>query len=144
MRADVFGFDSQGRPWIGGKERLAGQEETTDRRTLSTTVNFDFDSSDVKSIAFPTPDSVVVMLSADPSLRVMIEGHTDSTGTEGYNQELSQRRANSVISYLLSRGIARSRLTATGYGESMPIATNETKDGRQKNRRVKTLLVARK
>jgi YVTN family beta-propeller protein len=140
----TIGFDSQGQPWIGGNGRLVEQGKITERRTLSATVTFGFDSSDVKPIAFPTLDSIVATLTAEPALRAVIEGHTDSVGTESYNRDLSQRRAYSVVSYFVGKGIASSRLTATGYGESMPIASNSTDDGRQRNRRVEILIVARK
>jgi iron(II)-dependent oxidoreductase len=138
-----IGFDPQGRPWIGGKGRLVEQGKITERKTLSALVNFGFDSTDIKPIAYPVLDSVVATLKADPTLRAVIEGHTDSIGTDSYNQDLSQRRAKSVVSYLASKGIAASRLTATGYGVSMPIASNSTDEGRQKNRRVEILIVRR-
>jgi len=119
------------------------QGKITERRTLSATVTFGFDSSDVKPVIFPTLDSVVATLTAEAALRAVVEGHTDSVGTENYNRELSRRRAYSVVSYLMGKGIAASRLTATGYGESMPIASNDTDEGRKKNRRVE-LIVARR
>jgi OOP family OmpA-OmpF porin len=65
-----------------------------------------------------------------------VVGHTDSTGSEAYNQRLSERRAQSVASYLEGKGIAVGRLTATGAGESQPIADNGTREGRAQNRRV--------
>ena len=139
----TIGFDPRGRPWIGGRSRLIEQGQITERKTLSAMVYFGFDSTDIKPIAYPVLDSIVTTLKADPTLRAVIEGHTDSIGTESYNQNLSQRRANSVVSYLASKGIASSRLTATGYGETMPIASNSTDEGRQKNRRVEILIVSR-
>ena len=69
-------------------------------------------------------------------LEILVEGHTDSTGSETYNQQLSERRANSVKNLLVARGVQAQRITITGYGESQPVATNATPEGRQMNRRV--------
>ncbi len=74
-------------------------------------------------------------------MEAIIEGHTDNIGSEEYNLSLSNRRANSVGEYLRSKGIAEYRLSSYGYGMSKPIATNETEESRQKNRRVEILLV---
>jgi outer membrane protein OmpA-like peptidoglycan-associated protein len=71
-----------------------------------------------------------------PEIRVEVQGHTDSTGSNAHNQGLSNRRAESVRAYLVSKGISASRLEAKGYGEESPIADNTTKAGKQKNRRV--------
>ena len=67
---------------------------------------------------------------------LIIEGHTDATGPDAYNMKLSKARANAARSYLIEQGIESSRLEATGYGETKPIATNKTKEGRAENRRV--------
>lgn len=74
---------------------------------------------------------------------VVIQGHTDATGSEVYNQSLSERRAASVVNYLIGRGIDASRMVAVGYGESQPVATNDTETGRSLNRRVNVLLKAK-
>lgn len=74
---------------------------------------------------------------------VVVQGHTDSTGSEAHNQELSERRARSVSNYLIDRGVAPQRIAAIGYGETSPRATNATPYGRQLNRRVDVLLRAR-
>ena len=77
--------------------------------------------------------------------KAVIEGHTDSQGSESYNQKLSFKRANSVRDYLIANyGIAPHRLTAEGYGESRPIADNKTAEGRQRNRRVVAVFSAMK
>ena len=78
-----------------------------------------------------------------PKTGVMAQGHTDSTGSEAYNQELSERRAAAVTNYLIGRGVDASRVTALGYGEGQPIASNETAAGRLANRRVDLLLKAK-
>ena len=79
---------------------------------------------------------VVPELKADPNLQVIIEGHTDSVGSDEYNMKLSGRRAGAVSKYLVSKGIDSTRLQAKGLGETQPIASNDTEEGRAKNRRV--------
>jgi OOP family OmpA-OmpF porin len=69
-------------------------------------------------------------------MRVSIEGHTDSIGTDAYNQKLSERRARTVRDHMVGQGIAADRITTRGFGESKPIASNETAEGRAQNRRV--------
>ena len=73
---------------------------------------------------------------------ILIEGHTDATGETAYNQELSVKRANSVYSYLSAEGVEQNRMTAVGYGESQPIADNNTVENRQLNRRVEVAIYA--
>jgi OOP family OmpA-OmpF porin len=98
---------------------------------------FDFDKAVVKSEFFPLLDEIVQIMKDNPSLRIELEGHTDSIGTNRYNQGLSERRANAVKQYLVEKGMVdMGRVSAIGYGEEKPIATNETAEGRQLNRRV--------
>ena len=99
-------------------------------------VNFEFDSATLTSEAEMILDGVAAKLSANENVYVRLEGHTDSTGPEAYNLDLSQRRADSVRDYLAAHGIDPSHIRATGYGEEQPIATNETRAGRAENRRV--------
>lgn len=75
---------------------------------------------------------------------ILIEGHTDSTGDDAYNQTLSERRANSVEGYLTQQGVKASRITTKGYGEKQPLASNDTEAGRQSNRRVEVAIYANK
>src|SRR5262249_39648997 len=75
---------------------------------------------------------------------VLIEGHTDSSGDDAYNQTLSEKRASSVEDYLGTQGVKTSRLTKKGYGESQPVASNETESGRRNNRRVEVAIYANK
>jgi outer membrane protein OmpA-like peptidoglycan-associated protein len=99
-------------------------------------INFGFDSAEIR------PESNAVLaelfngLNADPSSKVLIEGHTSSEGTDQYNLQLSDRRARAVVADLVKRGLATQRLTAVGLGESRPIATNNDESGRTLNRRV--------
>ena len=99
-------------------------------------INFDFDKSNIKPEFIPVLDEAVEILKATPDTNVIIEGHTDWTGTEKYNQGLSERRAVSVCKYMVEKGISQNRLDTTGYGETNPIADNHTRDGRSMNRRV--------
>jgi outer membrane protein OmpA-like peptidoglycan-associated protein len=99
-------------------------------------VNFALDSAELTPESYQTLDRVVGELTEWPEVRVEIGGHTDWTGEDAYNMDLSQRRTESVKAYLASKGIAESRLEAKGYGESQPIADNGTEAGRAKNRRV--------
>jgi outer membrane protein OmpA-like peptidoglycan-associated protein len=99
-------------------------------------VLFDFDRSNLRPEADAILAPVLEMLQRDPTLSVDIEGHADWMGSDAYNIGLSQRRAQAVVEWLVARGIARERLNAVGKGEREPIASNETAEGRQLNRRV--------
>jgi OOP family OmpA-OmpF porin len=99
-------------------------------------IRFDFDKADIKSRYYPDLDEVVVVLKKNPLLNIVVEGHTDSAGSAEYNQRLSERRALSVKEYFVIKGIESHRMNAMGYGESRPVASNETEAGRAKNRRV--------
>ncbi|RYZ51200.1 MAG: OmpA family protein, partial [Chitinophagaceae bacterium] len=87
-------------------------------------------------------DKLVTILNRYPDTDITVIGHTDSKGTDAYNQGLSERRANAVVSYLRNHNIATGRLKAKGMGESDPIATNDTDDGRANNRRVEFVITA--
>ncbi len=99
-------------------------------------VLFDFDKSEIKPVAYPQLDDVIVILRKNPAMKVELRGHTDSIGTEKYNMGLSLRRANAVAKYLIGKGIAKERLTTTGFGFKKPVALNATEFGRSMNRRV--------
>ena len=99
-------------------------------------VLFDFDKTEIRPEAHPLLDEVVEILKKHEYIKLEIQGHTDSIGSEAYNLKLSQRRADVVRDYLVSHGISPDRLVTKGYGESDPIASNETPEGRAKNRRV--------
>ncbi|MES0875017.1 OmpA family protein [Sinimarinibacterium thermocellulolyticum] len=99
-------------------------------------VTFEFDSARLTADAQTILDGVVAALQAAPEIRVEIGGHTDARGSEAYNQRLSERRAASVRDYLVDHGIDGARLTAVGYGETRPVADNDSEEGREQNRRV--------
>ena len=106
--------------------------------TLSGDALFDFNKSTIRPDAAATLDQIAADKLSTPGSYSSIEivGHTDSVGSDAYNQGLSERRADSVASYLASKGLDRSKMTTSGMGESQPVATNETAEGRQQNRRV--------
>ncbi len=96
---------------------------------------FDVGKSTLRPESNAELDRLVKLMNDVPSLQIEIGGHTDNTGSAGLNKRLSQSRADAVVTYLTSKGIKASRMTAQGYGDSMPIAGNGSADGRQKNRR---------
>jgi OOP family OmpA-OmpF porin len=106
------------------------------RRLVLRGVNFDFDKSTIRSDGKSVLDEAVRSLKEESGVNVGVEGHTDSVGSDAYNQRLSERRANAVASYLAAGGVVRRRLSTVGFGESKPVASNETEDGRAQNRRV--------
>ena len=99
-------------------------------------VNFVFDSAELTSQSLTILDGVAAILTKHLDLKITIAGHTDSVGTAAYNKKLSQRRAESVRNHLTSRGVNAANLTAVGFGEEQPIASNDEAEGRAKNRRV--------
>jgi OmpA-OmpF porin, OOP family len=99
-------------------------------------VDFEFNSTRLTAPAQQTLDQVANALQTQPELQVEIQGHSDSIGSDAYNLDLSKRRAESVKSYLVSKGLVASSLTAQGFGKTKPIASNSTAEGRAENRRV--------
>lgn len=100
-------------------------------------VNFDFDKWNIRPDARVILDEAARILNEELSeASVVVEGHTDWMGSDEYNERLALRRADSVRSYLIARGVAPSRLRIAGFGERQPVASNETEDGRAQNRRV--------
>jgi len=104
-------------------------------------VTFDFNSYAIRPEFRATLDEVAQTLASYPQTYVDVLGHTDSIGSDAYNQTLSEQRAQSVASYLTARGINPARIATRGYGETMPIASNETEAGRAQNRRVEIKIV---
>ncbi|NIB41682.1 OmpA family protein [Pseudomaricurvus alkylphenolicus] len=104
-------------------------------------ITFATDSSNIASDFFPILDSVALVLKEYNRTLVVVGGHTDSDGAASYNQTLSEGRASSVTGYLSSQGILKDRLETVGFGESQPVASNSTAEGKQLNRRVEITLV---
>jgi len=100
---------------------------------------FDFNKATIKPAGRDVLDKAVKTLRDNPEVRVVVEGHTDSIGSDAYNQKLSERRARAVGDYLISQGIAASRITTRGYGKSRPVASNKTEAGRAENRRAEII-----
>lgn len=117
------------------RETERGMELTLDD------VLFEFDRADLKPGAQHDLDTLADFLRANPGRPVMIEGHTDAIGSASYNADLSERRAESVRSYLVRRGVPPERITARGYGKDYPIASNATESGRLQNRRVEIVVL---
>ena len=97
---------------------------------------FDINSAEVKSEAYPMLNEAILIMKKTPDLKVEIDGHTDSTGTAAYNLILSEKRAQAIKDFMVARGIDPKRLTTKGFGFTKPAASNDTKEGRAKNRRV--------
>lgn len=106
-------------------------------------VLFDVDSALLAGSARSTLDQVAYVVLEHKKTALVVQGHTDSTGSEQHNQNLSERRATAVRNYLIGRGVDSGRITAVGYGEGFPVASNASESGRRLNRRVDILLKAR-
>jgi len=109
---------------------------------LSSQILFGFDQADLSTEAKSNLDQLVKVLNEYPDTDIELQGHTDSRGSEAYNQTLSERRAGAVSSYLASRGINNTRLSTKGFGETMPKYDNDSEEGRAQNRRVEFLITA--
>lgn len=125
------------------RQSLASSEAATVRRegnllavTLKGDVLFDFNSTAVKPGLYSEVNKIADAMNQYPDTVARIEGHTDSVGSESYNMDLSNRRASAVRDLLVQRGVASTRLETIGFGETMPIASNDTEAGRLQNRRV--------
>jgi outer membrane protein OmpA-like peptidoglycan-associated protein len=104
-------------------------------------ITFATDSADLNASFFEVLNSVSLVVNEYNQTVIEVAGHTDSTGTDAYNQQLSERRASAVASYLRTREVLSDRMITVGMGEARPVATNDTEGGRQQNRRVELTLV---
>lgn len=104
---------------------------------------FDFDKATLRPESTNELERLTKLLQDVPTLKIEIGGHTDSKGADDYNKKLSDNRAKAVVEYLVSKGISVSRLTSMGYGEEQPIATNDTEEGRQLNRRTEFKILSK-
>jgi len=133
------------------EERLARIPGTTVERVdedllllrFESGILFPVDSAVVSPGALGSLDQVAQVMTEYPKTAVIVQGHTDSTGSEEYNQRLSERRATAVMNQLIGHGVDGARITSVGYGEGVPVASNATEEGRQVNRRVDILLKAK-
>jgi OOP family OmpA-OmpF porin len=110
---------------------------------IKQTIFFEFNKATIKPISFPLLNEVAQAMKDNPTIKVEVQGHTDSVGNDAFNLKLSQKRAESVKAYLAKQGVAADRMVPKGYGETVPIADNRTKDGRSQNRRVEFVITER-
>ncbi|MCC7400963.1 MAG: OmpA family protein [Chitinophagaceae bacterium] len=111
-------------------------EKVNSGEPLTLYINFESGKSVIRNESLNIVDELYKMLNTNPSLKIIIEGHTDNTGTKAANQLLSEQRAASLKQALVKKGIAAERISTVGYGQDKPIAGNTTEEGRAKNRRV--------
>ncbi|WP_425480025.1 OmpA family protein [Aerolutibacter ruishenii] len=129
------------------REKMAGTGVEVVRQGDNITLNmpsnitFGFDRADLQPQFYPVLNDVAATLTEYNQTIVEVAGHTDSVGTDSYNQQLSERRAASVGNYLMSKGVMRDRFILVGAGETRPVASNDTESGRAQNRRVEITLV---
>jgi outer membrane protein OmpA-like peptidoglycan-associated protein len=137
--------------WTNIRNKLSGQTAGTGTQivdqpdgslklNIPSQVTFDTDSATIKSSFRSVLDGVAQTISQEPNINARVVGHTDSTGNPEHNMTLSQRRAQSVGTYLVDRGVKSARLTTEGRGETQPVASNVTEDERTQNRRVEIYL----
>jgi OOP family OmpA-OmpF porin len=125
------------------------QVDETGCATMSDTVsvvlqgdtNFEFNKDALLPSAYPVLNDLAATIKASPNRRWRVEGHTDAVGSESYNMDLSRRRAESVVNYLVTQGVNRNQLEVVPLGESQPVATNDTQEGRAMNRRVEIEII---
>ncbi len=125
-----------GDPQAKGCLKYDGVEITDTHIRINQTIHFEFNKAVIRKTSYWILDQVVKVLGDYPKFTVSVEGHTDSKGSDKYNMKLSAARAKAVMDYLIQHGIGASRLTSKGFGETKPIDTNATKEGRAVNRRV--------
>ena len=99
-------------------------------------IHFEFNKDKIRPESFPVLDAVVEVMQKNPEIKLEVQGHTDNKGSSKYNKDLSNRRAHSVMKYLVSHGVEMSRLTSHGYGFERPLVDNSTDMNRALNRRV--------
>jgi outer membrane protein OmpA-like peptidoglycan-associated protein len=123
-------------------QELGAKETQMEIRVeLPADVLFDFDEADIRPDAAAALGHLATLVRAHPGRRVRLEGHTDAEGSDAYNQGLSERRARAVQSWLVEKeGIPAAGFVARGFGESRPVASNDTEEGRQRNRRVEVVI----
>lgn len=111
------------------------------RLAIPGNITFETAKASIVTDFYPVLNDVAKVINRYEKTRLSIEGHTDSVGDANYNQQLSMQRANSVAAYLESNGVAVNRLQTVGYGESQPVASNDSASGRQQNRRVELRII---
>jgi outer membrane protein OmpA-like peptidoglycan-associated protein len=116
-------------------------EVTADRITITEKIQFDYNKATIKPESHGLLDEIVAVIKDNPQIKkISIEGHTDGDGSDKYNLKLSDDRSKAVLQYLMDHGIDKGRLAAKGHGKAKPIASNDTDEGKEKNRRVEFLI----
>lgn len=122
------------------KESLNSAVPTPDSIIVLNEVLFEVDSYKLRPEIFPKLDSVASFVNSKSGLTISISGHTDNTGTENHNAQLSENRAAAIATYLIRKGVKSDWVTSKGYGSTVPVMSNDTAEGRLKNRRVEILI----
>jgi OOP family OmpA-OmpF porin len=125
--------------FIWRKLRVKPEQKTL--RDVFDNLTFETGKSIIKSTSFPYLDELATVLIEDPTWNLKVVGHTDNVGSDQINLRLSKARAEAVKKYLVDKGIAITRIETAGFGETKPIASNTTPDGREKNRRVEFTII---
>jgi OOP family OmpA-OmpF porin len=116
-------------------------EVTADKIVIREKIQFDLNKATIKPESDELLSEIVAVFKENPQIKkVSIEGHTDDQGADAYNKKLSDQRAKSVLDYLTGKGVEAARLTSKGFGETKPIASNETEEGKEQNRRVEFII----
>ncbi len=123
------------------EKNIEMQPIETGAKVILKNVHFDTGKSDLRDESIPEINRLIMIMKQFPNIKIEISGHTDNVGTKQYNEQLSQSRAQTVVDYMIKNGISKERLTAKGYGSSVPIASNDTEEGKQLNRRVEAKIV---
>jgi len=123
-------------------ERVGEGEDAKVNITFESGFLFDVNKAELKPDTIVNLNKLADILQKYPDTNIIIEGHTDSTGKEDYNMQLSEKRAKSVQNYIMQQGINSNRMTAKWYGETKPVASNETEEGKSQNRRVEISIAA--
>ncbi|MBN1282527.1 MAG: OmpA family protein [Proteobacteria bacterium] len=127
---------------VGPPPPVAVEAAVEEKIVITQKIHFEFARHNIRPISYPIVDDVAYLLSRNPQIRlVRVEGHTDWIGSDASNQLLSERRANAVRDYLIGKGIEPDRLVSVGYGETRPVADNNTVEGRARNRRTEFTVV---
>lgn len=121
------------------RDAPSGGGEPEPQRFVLEGVQFDSGRASIKDESFPRLDRIVEYMTHKPNARIRIEGHTDNVGNARANQRLSERRAQAVREYLIENGIDGERIEAVGHGDEQPVASNDTEEGRQQNRRIEAI-----
>jgi outer membrane protein OmpA-like peptidoglycan-associated protein len=135
--------DSTSSGYTEVKKDIALDKIKVGSKVVLKNIFFDFNKATLRSESIAELNRLVRILDDNATMTIEIGGHTDDKGSDAYNENLSKNRAESVVNYLIKQGVDKSRLTFKGYGESTPIATNETEEGRQENRRVEFEVISK-